>query len=518
MAIVGQALTAPEAGWRRVDNTDLNIVYTGNVSADSGTSSYYLSTVSILFDSNAKLTFNFTGTKFRLIGDYYTGSSRSNSIDIYIDGAKVLNFSQVGNALKQALQCDIDGLEDKEHYASIINNCTNSGNFRVDAIDIASDAYLRPYDENPKTKICKSIDEMTIGDLIPYRYTAASGVAGAVSELGACTATEIPYTGSATPNGLAFFRKVDKGLLISDRVVQHSISWDALNSAKYIQGKPLLLNAISSMTANSSLFGIANAISIDGSNYLPYLAFDNDPNTYWQTTPNTYPVWLSYQSFMPFISKGYSLTAGPWGIGANGFAMLPKNWTFEGSNNGINWIILDTQTNQSSWTTSQKRIYSFNNTQAYSFYRLNISANNGKSKIIVTNLEILYDTKSIIRSLSGGNAYLGTDGNKSLTDAGLGAWPVNNEWDKYIVNSDLDGKIIPGDDNVWHWIDSSNLATWCKDTPILSITAAANRTIRGFKNIFKPIFVGTSNANQNIGFRPVLEYLESNAKAKTLWY
>ena len=71
----------------------------------------------------------------------------------------------------------------------------------------------------------------------------------------------------------------------------------------------------------------------------------------------------------------------------------PKDWTFEGSNDGTNWTVLDTQTNQvftSTQTTDNsnpvlpKQIftgnmkeYNFVNTTSYRYYRLNISANNG---------------------------------------------------------------------------------------------------------------------------------------------
>jgi hypothetical protein len=71
----------------------------------------------------------------------------------------------------------------------------------------------------------------------------------------------------------------------------------------------------------------------------------------------------------------------------------PKDWTFEGSNDGTNWTVLDTQTNQVFTTTETtdnsnpvlpKQIftgnmneYNFVNTTAYRYYRLNISANNG---------------------------------------------------------------------------------------------------------------------------------------------
>jgi hypothetical protein len=115
-------------------------------------------------------------------------------------------------------------------------------------------------------------------------------------------------------------------------------------------------------------------------------------------------------------------------------------------------------------------------------------------------------TQGIMRSLGGGNAYADVNGDKSLADQGFGAWPANNEYDKYIAG------MFGGADDVWHW--SSN-HTWCQDTPINGLTdsggfASSNikRIIRGYDNAKK---TGYTESNQNVawaGFRPVFEYKE----------
>ena len=83
-----------------------------------------------------------------------------------------------------------------------------------------------------------TIEDMEIGDCIPCRYKApVSGAVGEFSELGTCTAPEIPKEGNvATPDGKFYFIKADKGLLIADRVVQTNILWRTLNDAGLIDG------------------------------------------------------------------------------------------------------------------------------------------------------------------------------------------------------------------------------------------------------------------------------------------
>jgi hypothetical protein len=134
----------------------------------------------------------------------------------------------------------------------------------------------------------------------------------------------------------------------------------------------------------------------------------------------------------------------------------------------------------------------------------------------------------IIRSINGGNVYLGTDGNVSLTDKSLGAWPNNNEWDKYIIKSSLGDKITPGDDNVWHY---KNMYSYCQDSPIIctwndslgnAVTSANDRRIcRGNnnRNMWKDVnfSVGTTGVT-TYGFRPVLEYIESGSKQTNFYY
>lgn len=84
---------------------------------------------------------------------------------------------------------------------------------------------------------------MKIGDYIPCRaLTSASLTASNIYKLGESVTNEVPLNGydfSVTgQSGAFYFIKVDKGLLIADRVVYNKISWDALNTAKMIEGMP----------------------------------------------------------------------------------------------------------------------------------------------------------------------------------------------------------------------------------------------------------------------------------------
>ena len=55
----------------------------------------------------------------------------------------------------------------------------------------------------------------------------------------------------------------------------------------------------------------------------------------------------------------------------------PKDWQFQGSNDGSTWTPLDTQSNQTFTERYQLKAYSVASPASYRYYRLNITANNG---------------------------------------------------------------------------------------------------------------------------------------------
>lgn len=82
-----------------------------------------------------------------------------------------------------------------------------------------------------------SIGDMEIGDYIVCSAVRSSTTAINLKDLGKSVLPEIDLGGlSSISSGRFYFIKVDKGLLIADRVVFNTITWDTLNSAKYIEG------------------------------------------------------------------------------------------------------------------------------------------------------------------------------------------------------------------------------------------------------------------------------------------
>ena len=83
----------------------------------------------------------------------------------------------------------------------------------------------------------------------------------------------------------------------------------------------------------------------------------------------------------------------------------PKTWTFEGSDDGTNWEVLDTQNFIVGWASNVAKEFTIRNPKEKQYYRLNISANSGDPTYLSLNelgmYELIYDRKILL--LNDGN-------------------------------------------------------------------------------------------------------------------
>ena len=66
-----------------------------------------------------------------------------------------------------------------------------------------------------------------------------------------------------------------------------------------------------------------------------------------------------------------------------------KTWELLGSNDGANFEVLDTRTDQTFTARNQTREFTFDNDQAYRYYRINVLENNGSTLIQLTEWRLL---------------------------------------------------------------------------------------------------------------------------------
>jgi hypothetical protein len=151
-------------------------------------------------------------------------------------------------------------------------------------------------------------------------------------------------------------------------------------------------NLIPTMTSNTTPSGEVSASGYN-STYYPYKAFDgiknNDNNMFMF---NAVQGWLQYKFPFPRKIIKYGVTGHH---NATWVSQSPKDWTFEASNDGVNWVILDTVTNQTGWGAAETRYFTINNDSYYLYYRINVTANNSGSSNYGTAISELEMMKKI---------------------------------------------------------------------------------------------------------------------------
>lgn len=95
---------------------------------------------------------------------------------------------------------------------------------------------------------------------------------------------------------------------------------------------------------------------------------DGSLSTHWSSTSGS-TAWVQAQ-----FSRGQIIDQMTW-TARNSFpGRAPKTWTLEGSQDGLNWTVLHSVTNDPKYAASQKKTFEIINLTAYLYYRMNMTA------------------------------------------------------------------------------------------------------------------------------------------------
>lgn len=509
--IQGSQLIVPENGWRRFDDTDPGLTYSGPWTTSAvDASNRYGGTFRYSTNPDAALSFTFYGSQLRVIA--YRELSASNDVVITIDNQEY-RYSNWGSVSAFNNSFEIMGLELGEHVVTI-STAISGKQINVDAIDIDEPGYLVSPVNYPATggELRYSIAEMKIGDFIPCGYrTAAPNTAGMFYRLGSQDKeAELPLDSATVPYGFFYFIKVKEGVLIADRPIQHGVSWLMLNNSLYTHGTKLTAADNPIMTSNIHPYGVASASSTYSKDYEPYMAFDGKDAAYgWLTKSGEKSGWLEYEFPLPVIIQKYSLKAP-----TTNTTIMPSQWTLEAWD-GAKWTVLDARAKRG-WLSYEECDYVFGNITAYKKYRIYIEANDGHANFSGIGELRLYKepARTRIRMLNGGTAFADSQGNPSSSNRGFGIYPVHNEWDLYLGKGAFSKPEYSDGETVWRF--SGVDAEWTQDTVRSGVTSLGTgldtsgngRTIRG-KGAYDDVYwsvAGTYTTQGKIGFRPIVEY------------
>jgi len=148
-------------------------------------------------------------------------------------------------------------------------------------------------------------------------------------------------------------------------------------------------NIIPIMTSNTAPEGIASASSELYAIYAAYKAFDHNfssEDNFWHSElQEKYPIWLKYQfatskKIVQYVLYVRTVNGNP--------SNPPIDWTFEGSNDNINWVILDTRTDIS-FEGNLIQAFTFSNTNSYIYYKYNCTKAQNPYYINICELEMM---------------------------------------------------------------------------------------------------------------------------------
>ncbi|MFV0468081.1 MAG: GDSL-type esterase/lipase family protein [Dysgonomonas sp.] len=107
--------------------------------------------------------------------------------------------------------------------------------------------------------------------------------------------------------------------------------------------------------------------------------------------------WIQYESAIPVKLSAYSITGSMNDIGRN-----PKAWELSGSDDELNWELIDKQENQESvfFVRLNTVEYPVSTAKMYQYFKLNILENNGSSEFQLSKWQLFENTLNSIKKPS----------------------------------------------------------------------------------------------------------------------
>lgn len=217
-------------------------------------------------------------------------------------------------------------------------------------------------------------------------------------------------------------------------------------------------------TAPSSLYdlttsdagGVYKTSSQYNSNYSGAKAFDgsvsSDGNRWLSGEASTW--YIIYKFKVPTVIDSISIALPSASQTVAQTMRAPKDWTFEAWNdNSAVTNVLDTQTDETSWSAEKKRYYKFEtpNTKAYQYYKFNCTANNGDKRLQIGEFEF-YCTGTGDSTWTGGGetSLVNDDGNWGGSDM------PGSEYEAHIDNTGETPATIPSGLTVYKFLRVGN--------------------------------------------------------------
>lgn len=185
--------------------------------------------------------------------------------------------------------------------------------------------------------------------------------------------------------------------------------------------------------------------------------------------------WVQYdfQDDLAYVINNYSLISGIDTLGRD-----PKDWVFQGSNDGTRWVTLDSVSDFKFQRLRELKKIKFENTNAYQMYRIKVTATKDGGKLHLTEFNIYEGTISRIGPDKLLSEWTSKTAGKQWIYVDLGANSTVNEvklhWNKaYAKAYTIDVSI---DKTNWQTVYSTS--TGDGGTDVIPLTAISTRYVR----------------------------------------
>jgi len=167
------------------------------------------------------------------------------------------------------------------------------------------------------------------------------------------------------------------------------LTYQGLNEPKIISNSET--NVTPKMTSNTtpSPFTVTASSSYN-STYPPWKAFSHtnvDAYDSWVTANGQTTGWLTIDMGSKVKINTFKITSRNY---SDSNQTSPKDFSLLGSNDGIEFATLKVVTNEVTWGMNMSKSYLLNEDVDYRYYKLNITAINGRSYVAIGLLEFLY--------------------------------------------------------------------------------------------------------------------------------
>lgn len=289
---------------------------------------------------------------------------------------------------------------------------------------IALNGYPTSYNLNGRFAFITGI----AGNIITLSISSNSAVVGIIAaQIASVFVIATPYT-DADARNIRAVQDQDVVYLFckgyQPRVLKRFSAYNWTLTVKQFNSGPFMSEVTNSGTLTISstgdILGSGSGTATGGTN--PGNALTDDYSTYWDSGNSQMGTW-QFQYGTPTAVNGYVIYPAYVNNDVSYAAVdyAPGTWTFEASNDGVSWIVLDTQKNYVVYDGKRSGWFQFANTTAYAYYRLVVLActRNGAINVRMSRIKFSASTPPTIGlSLSGNSTDFNGGSGFQTTDVG----------------------------------------------------------------------------------------------------